>query len=98
VQVGVGVVDALVEPLGVLLDEPDELDPLVDVDVEALVEGEVDALVDGVVLGEVRSMPVPIICFVASGSLGWFARYLSMNSFQVLPGRSRPYSWPPDEL
>ena len=33
-----------------------------------------DALVVGVELGLVRSMPVPICCFVAIGSLGWCAR------------------------
>ena len=64
-EVGVVDVDGLVDGV---------LDGVVTVDVlgvvDALVDGDEDLLVDGVFVGVVRSMPVPIICFVAIGSFG----------------------------
>ena len=68
----------------------------------ALVDGAADEVVGGgakLVVAVVGCSPLAsIICSVAIGRLGLPARYVSMNSAQVLPGRSEPYSGDPYEL
>lgn len=79
--VGVGVGDGTGEEAGVLVVAAGEV-----VDA-ALLGGRVVRLGVGV--------EVKISCFEASASFGLPASQVSMNSFQVRPGRSRPYSgWP----